>query len=112
MVNPVIKTNHPKAGFNLEPGIYFESCKPIKIPIIDNAAIDNNKVQSIIYSSEILPINPMLEFNTIITNEVPIAFFIGSFAKMTNAGIIKNPPPAPTNPAKNPTPKPIIIINK
>jgi len=37
-----------------------------------------------------------------INNEVPIAFFIGVFANSNKAGIIKNPPPAPTNPATNP----------
>src|SRR5690554_2542570 len=34
----------------------------------------------------------------IMVNEVPIAFFIGKLAKKTKTGIIKKPPPAPTNP--------------
>ena len=37
------------------------------------------------------------------------AFFIGKFAKRTSAGIIKNPPPAPTIPVNTPTIKPSIV---
>ena len=33
-----------------------------------------------------------------ITKDVPIAIIISSPANKTKAGIIKNPPPAPTNP--------------
>jgi hypothetical protein len=35
-------------------------------------------------------------------NEVPIAFFIGILVRYKSAGIIRNPPPAPTNPATIP----------
>ena len=38
---------------------------------------------------------PNKDFIAMMTNEVPTATFISTFAKMTNAGIIKNPPPAP-----------------
>ena len=47
--------------------------------------------------------NPIDELNAMIAKEVPTAFFIGNFAKTTNAGIIKNPPPAPTKPTNVPT---------
>ncbi|MNT48049.1 hypothetical protein D3C72_1848090 [compost metagenome] len=42
-----------------------------------------------------------------INNEVPTACFMGSLAKKSRAGIIKNPPPAPRNPVTIPTKKPI-----
>lgn len=37
-----------------------------------------------------------------IKSDVPTAIFIGVFAKNNNAGIIRKPPPAPTNPATRP----------
>ena len=45
----------------------------------------------------------MSEFIEMMTNEVPIDFLIGNFKKLIKAGIIKNPPPAPTNPVNIPT---------
>ena len=44
------------------------------------------------------PKNPMSEFMAMMKREVPTAFFMGNFANKTNDGIIKKPPPAPTNP--------------
>jgi hypothetical protein len=44
------------------------------------------------------PKNPMSEFMAMMKSEVPTAFFMGNFANKTNDGIIKKPPPAPTNP--------------
>ena len=38
------------------------------------------------------------EFIAMMTREVPTAFRIGNLANKINDGIIKNPPPAPTNP--------------
>ena len=46
---------------------------------------------------------PINDLNAIIISDVATAFFIGNFAKRTSAGIIKNPPPAPTMPVKKPT---------
>src|SRR5690606_5405844 len=42
-------------------------------------------------------------------NEVPIACFIGRLAKKTNTGMIKNQPPAPTNPDTVPIKSPCDI---
>tara|TARA_B110000971_G_scaffold100951_1_gene103849 strand:- start:245 stop:418 length:174 start_codon:yes stop_codon:yes gene_type:complete len=50
-----------------------------------------------------------MDFIVIITRDVPIAIFISSPANKTKAGIIKNPPPAPTNPVIAPTTIPSII---
>lgn len=44
-----------------------------------------------------------------ISKDVPIAFFIGTFPNKTNAGTIANPPPTPTNPVKIPTPSPSVM---
>ena len=41
-----------------------------------------------------------------INRDVPIAIFISSPANKTKAGIIKNPPPAPTKPVIAPTTTP------
>ncbi len=43
------------------------------------------------------PKKPINDFAAIITREVPTASFIGNFDKITKAGMIKKPPPAPTN---------------
>ena len=44
---------------------------------------------------------------TIIWNRsVPIATVVGTPSPKINAGMSKNPPPAPNKPAKNPTAKP------
>jgi len=48
----------------------------------------------------------------IINNEVPTAVLKGSPVKKTKAGIIKNPPPAPTSPVKNPMMSPSSITRK
>ena len=46
-----------------------------------------------------------------IKSEVPTAIFIGSLTNKTKAGIIKNPPPAPTTPVSVPTTKPSAAIS-
>ncbi len=48
------------------------------------------------------PIKPSKDWADTIKREVPTAIFIGVLAKNNKAGIIKNPPPAPTNPATKP----------
>ena len=58
------------------------------------------------FKLETSPKKPVKLFTEMITNEVPTAIFIGSFDSITNAGIIRNPPPAPTNPVKSPTKAP------
>ena len=55
--------------------------------------------------------NPNRDLKAIIINEVPTATFIFTFANITNAGIIKNPPPAPIKPVMAPTTKPSKRIN-
>ena len=62
----------------------------------------NNKVQSIVLLPR-SPVNPIKDLAAMINNEVPTACFIGSLLNITSAGIIKNPPPAPTNPVNIPT---------
>lgn len=49
------------------------------------------------------PAKPITELRAIIQSEVTIAFFIGILPKSTNAGMMRNPPPAPTKPARMPT---------
>ena len=44
-------------------------------------------------------------------SEVPTADLIGNFVKSTNIGIIKKPPPTPTNPVTEPSKAPKKIIN-
>ena len=54
------------------------------------------------------PPKPMLELIKMINNDVPTACFMGKLAKKSNAGMIKNPPPAPKKPVTIPTINPII----
>ena len=48
------------------------------------------------------PVKPIKELMAIINKEVAIAFLIGNLANKTKTGIIKKPPPAPTNPVIKP----------
>lgn len=79
------------------------------MPMTDKPVKLNKNSQSI---SKLLisPRNPIKDLTAIIRSEVPIAFFIGIFANNTNAGMIKKPPPAPTNPVSKPTRIPSIAI--
>ncbi len=52
------------------------------------------------------PMKPINDFIAMISIEVATAFFIGSFANITKAGIIKKPPPAPIIPVNSPTTAP------
>lgn len=92
-------------GFNLSPFIFFDNCVPMTIPIIAINVILIKKLQSISkwFTEEK---NPIRELREMMTKEVPMATFIGIFKKLTNAGIIIKPPPAPTNPVKIPTTEP------
>ncbi len=80
------------------------------IPTIDKALKELRKTQSIFKLVDKSPVNPIKDLMAIIINEVPTAFFMGKPANKTKAGMIKKPPPAPTNPVKAPTNKPSIII--
>ena len=65
-----------------------------------------NKFQSMAWLPWTSPIKPNNDLAAIINKEVPTANFIGIFAKSTKAGIIRNPPPAPTKPVNVPTKAP------
>ena len=78
--------------------------------MIDKALNELRNIQSIFNVVDKSPVKPMSDFMAIIIKEVPTAFFIGNPASKTKAGMIKNPPPAPTNPVKAPTNKPSIMI--
>ena len=58
------------------------------------------------------PINPINEFIEIINKEVATAFLMDILVKCTKAGVIKNPPPAPTKPVAQPTAKLMGIKSK
>ena len=98
----MIRTNQPKIGFNFAPSIFLDKKIPMKMPTVAKAATEVKRVQ-LIKVSPLSPKNPINDFAAIITKDVPTASFIGNLDKRTNAGIIKNPPPAPTNPVTIPT---------
>ena len=83
----------------------FERLLPMKIPTIDinDTMLNNFQSMSMLLRSPVKPIN---DFAAIINKEVPTAFFIGKFANNTNAGMIRNPQPAPTRPVNTPTKAP------
>ncbi len=80
------------------------------IPAIARVLNEAKNIQSIFKLVDKSPVNPIKDLMAIIINEVPTAFFMGKPANKTKAGMIKKPPPAPTNPVKAPTNKPSIII--
>ena len=97
----MIRINHPNAGFSFFPSIFFDNCEPIIIPATAIAVIEINSFHSIFtwFTEDTKPIKELKE---IMTKEVPIAIFIGIFKRLTNAGMIIKPPPAPTNPLMKP----------
>ena len=102
---------YPNPFFNLSPLIRLPRNAPIKIPIIVMPLKDKIKCQSISMVKASPKKNPDNDFSAIIIKEVPIAFLISRLANKTKAGMIRNPPPAPTKPVIAPTIKPSIGIN-
>lgn len=100
-----MRMKYPKIGLSFLPLIIFDNSVPITIPIMEIAEIVPKKFQSI-STLFIEEKNPIRELNETMTNEVPMATFIGVFNKLTKAGIIKNPPPAPSKPVMIPTAEP------
>ena len=78
----------------------------MNIPIKERPVIMSKNPQSICINMASPKKNPNNDLKAIITNEVPTATFISTLAKITRAGIIKNPPPAPTKPVIAPTTTP------
>ena len=107
----MIKTNQPNAGLSFSPEILLDRNAPKNIPPTAMAEKTNRKLQSMACPRPRSPKNPSKDFDAIIINEVPTACFMGNFAKTTSAGIIRKPPPAPTNPVTNPTISPSTSIN-
>ena len=54
--------------------------------------------------------NPAAVLMAMIRSDVPTAVVMGTLNKLTSAGIIKKPPPAPTNPVTTPTMKAVKIV--
>ena len=108
---PITNTNQPKAGFSFVPSIFFEMLVPSTMPISAKIAIRTMKCQSVAVW-KLAPQKPINDFTAIIISEVPTASFIGSLDKITNAGIIINPPPAPTNPVSVPSMAPCIKMSR
>ena len=106
----IVKTKKPNPFLRLFPSIKFVRYTPIKIPTIDKRVNTDRSYQSKIrFELPKSPRKPNKDLIAIINKEVATAFFIGSFANKTRAGIIKKPPPAPTIPVKIPTIKPSTI---
>ena len=109
IMEPSMSTNHQKRGLSVSQDIFFDTLLPINIPMMARPAICKRSIQSI--ESRCSPlVNPMREFSAIIKSDVPMASFIGILLNITSAGIIINPPPAPTNPVIVPTTIPSNMI--
>lgn len=99
---PIINTNQPKPFFRIAPLTCLFKALPNKMPMMAIVVTVSISGHSILFKPWLLK-KPARELSDIISKEVPIAFFIGSFIKNTSAGINKKPPPAPKNPVTNPT---------
>ena len=111
MYTPITSTNQPKAGFSFSFGMRSLSKLPAMMPTMAMAEKIMRKFQSISSLPFRSPVKPMSDFAAMMMREVPTACFIGSFAKSTSAGIMRNPPPAPTSPVIVPTTAPSPSIN-
>lgn len=99
------KTIQPNMGFSFLPSIFFAAAIPIKIPTMERLVKTVRKVQSALTAFMELK-KPSREFIDMMKSEVATALFMGNPINMTNAGTIKNPPPAPIKPVIIPTSKP------
>ncbi|MNL72974.1 hypothetical protein D3C87_1983740 [compost metagenome] len=96
---------------SISPDINLERKDPRKMPPTERDVNSSRKVQSIVVVENPLA-KPISELAAITKSEVPIAIFIGSFASITNPGMIRNPPPAPTTPVSIPTTPPSSPISR
>lgn len=98
-------TNQPNDFLSFSPGTNFDKYEPKKMPTTERAVNEIRNFQSTsIFDKS--PTKPMRDLAAMINNEVPTAIFMGKRANKTKAGIIKNPPPAPTIPVRIPTTPP------
>ena len=95
-------TNHPNPVFNFSPSIFLDRKLPISTPIIAHIVKVISTFQSKFCSGLKSPRKPIKDCKATIKSDVPTAIFIGVLARNNKAGIIKKPPPAPTNPAIKP----------
>lgn len=110
IITPIQRTKYPKRGFSFSLEIYVVSMIPIAIPKLLAIVKLLSKDQSIAMCVCMSPENPMRDFAAMITSDVPTASFMGIPARITRAGIIRKPPPAPTSPVKIPTRAPSRIV--
>ena len=105
----IARTKYPNIFFKLLLFILLASDIPTKIQIIANPENLNSNCQSISNPPSASPSKkPINDWAEIIVSDVPTAFFISNFPKKTSDGIIRNPPPAPANPAIKPVKMPLI----
>ena len=102
---PITSTNQPKDFLSFSPDMNLERKDPRKMPKMDSDVNSIRKVQSMVVF-EISPAKPISDLAAMTSSEVPTAIFMGSFASKTSAGMIRNPPPAPTTPVSIPTTPP------
>ena len=81
------------------------------MPIKDSVVNVPKNAQSISIVRASPKKNPNNDLSAIIIKEVPTATFIFTLARITRAGIIKKPPPAPMSPVTPPTSKPSIKMS-
>ena len=82
----------------------------MKMPSKEIPVNMERKLQSISMVSASPRKNPSKDLKAIIIKDVPMATFMSMLAKITSAGMIRNPPPAPIIPVTPPTSKPSIKI--
>ena len=84
---------------------------PTKIPETDSVVNIIRKSHSICRKAK-SELNPIIELNVMIINEVATACFIVNRANNTNAGTIIKPPPAPTKPLEVQHPNQLKLIGR
>ena len=82
---------------------------PTRIPSAEMPAVIKRKGQSI-GSCPISPVKPNKDLTVIIISDVATASFIGILARITSAGMMRKPPPAPTKPVTAPTMRPSRVM--
>ena len=94
--------NNEKTFLSFCPSIFLLSHIPNIIPREVRAINRAKMLQSIFIPENKSPPKPTKELVAIIASEVPIDCFMLKPKSITNVGMIRNPPPAPTIPVKKP----------
>src|SRR5690606_13605992 len=102
----MITRNTAKARWSIAPFICKASRAPIHAPANNPAASSAAALMSTLPDFQYSITPKTATGSSSAASEVPVALWIGNFAKVTRAATITTPPPMPNSPERTPAPRP------